>query len=608
MSVYRKDLDIIKGFAILAVVLYHIGIAPSGYLGVDVFFVINGFFIVPKVLTSIAEGSFKFFPFLEKRVIRLLPMMLLATAIVLSVGFYGMLPDDYENLCESVVAANCLSGNILGSITAKNYWDVWNEYKPLMHTWYIGILFQFYLFLPLLLMLLRCVTQKLNIAFEKSAVIVIVTLTAISFVLYLSPSIATGNKFYLLPCRFYELAVGGLAGLYIINKREGVPFKNNIVSFICIIALLAIMLVGTCFAKSKNIDYNLVDGSEIVSAPILPQGVYLIATVTLSYILVSFYNINSMFFSILNKVRIFGVVGIMSYSIYMWHQPILAFYRYYYSTDMNALFILSFIICVLTLSYLTYNVVEKKVLVNMKTRFICLLSLLVINGIAFAIYLNAGVVRDVPELEITKDEAHRNIFAEYNDRIRQFDKNFEICQGKINVLCIGNSFARDWCNILLESNYADKINLSYSSNIQEYDIDRIKLSDFIFYFGYKEDVPLLVKDNVSIDTEVWGIGTKNFGDCNGQIYVKRKSPDYFSQTVRINPNFFKINDMLRAQWEDKYVDLLQKAMTRDSSVVVFSDDHLLLSQDGRHLTHGGAKFFAKKIDFAKIFDRNKNMH
>jgi hypothetical protein len=244
----------------------------------------------------------------------------------------------------------------------------------------------------------------------------------------------------------------------------------------------------------------------------------------------------------------------------------------------------------------------------MKTRFICLLSLLVINGIAFAIYLNAGVVRDVPELEITKDEAHRNIFAEYNDRIRQFDKNFENCQGKINVLCIGNSFARDWCNILLESNYADKINLSYSSNIQEYDIDRIKLSDFIFYFGYKEDVPLLVKDNVGIDTEVWGIGTKNFGDCNGQIYVKRNRPDYFSQTVRINPNFFRINDILKAQWEDKYVDLLQKTMTGDSSVVVFSDDHLLLSQDGRHLTHGGAKFFAKKIDFTKIFDRNKNMY
>ena len=80
---YRNDLDLLKGFAILAVVLYHSGIFPSGYLGVDAFLVINGFLIVPRLIRDIQNGSFNFFTFLEKRIMRLLPLMLLASAVVM---------------------------------------------------------------------------------------------------------------------------------------------------------------------------------------------------------------------------------------------------------------------------------------------------------------------------------------------------------------------------------------------------------------------------------------------------------------------------------------------------------------------------------------------
>ncbi len=74
---YRHDLDLMKGLAIMAVVLYHAGWCKSGYLGVDVFFVLNGYLVVPKVMQEIADGRFKYLQFLEKKIFRLLPLVLI---------------------------------------------------------------------------------------------------------------------------------------------------------------------------------------------------------------------------------------------------------------------------------------------------------------------------------------------------------------------------------------------------------------------------------------------------------------------------------------------------------------------------------------------------
>ena len=170
---YRQDLDALKGIAIIAVVLFHMGLLKSGYLGVDAFFVINGFLVVPSVIRKIYQSDFSFFSFMEKRIVRLLPLIVLVSAVALGLGYFVMLPDHYENLAQSVVAGNLMSENILSAITTKNYWDVVNEYKPLMHLWYVGILFEFYMVFPILMLcdnisdlvpLYRCFGTAHNIA------------------------------------------------------------------------------------------------------------------------------------------------------------------------------------------------------------------------------------------------------------------------------------------------------------------------------------------------------------------------------------------------------------------------------------------------------------
>ena len=240
----------------------------------------------------------------------------------------------------------------------------------------------------------------------------------------------------------------------------------------------------------------------------------------------------------------------------------------------------------------------------MSTRIVTLLAFILINGAAFALYMHAGVVRDVPELNVYMNNVHRNMHAEYVDRIYSYDKDFPTSEnGKMNILVIGNSFARDWGNVLLESEMAEKINLSYIYQMSEKYIERIKHADYVFIFDWKHNVPYYVWENVKPNTEIWGIGTKNFGESNGIIYKNRFRPDYFQQTMEIDPNFFVINSLMKKEWQNKYVDLLELTHVGGGKVVVFSQGNKFISPDTQHLSQGGAEFFANKIDFGKTFNK-----
>ena len=148
---YRHDLDLLKGLAIIAVVLYHAGWCKSGYLGVDLFLVLNGYLVVPKVMNEIEEGRFRYFSFLEKKIFRLLPLVLLVSGLSLAIGYWGMLPNDFRILSEETIAASTFMNMVLQAITTQNYWAAIYQ-KVLMHTWFLGVLFQFYVVFPLLML------------------------------------------------------------------------------------------------------------------------------------------------------------------------------------------------------------------------------------------------------------------------------------------------------------------------------------------------------------------------------------------------------------------------------------------------------------------------
>ena len=575
-NTYRHDLDLLKGLAIIAVVLYHAGWCKSGYLGVDVFFVINGYLVVPKVINDIASGQFRYFSFLEKKLFRLLPLVLLVSAFALVIGYMDMLPFDFRFLSEEVVASSVFGNNVLQAITTQNYWAA-IYHKVMMHTWFLGVLFQFYVLFPLLMLVFR--------KWMKPALIL---LTLLSLLLYLSPIDTIGDKYYLLPYRFFELSIGGIIALK--------SFKpSSSFGYLSFIGVFLMIFVGAFTIGERAMPYNLVGGTNTIRESFLPRELILCLTVFFTTLFIIYNTRENQISSFARKSKLISPLGRMSLSIFLWHQPLFAFYRYFYADEISLPILISIIAVTLLLSFFTYYVIERKIRPNLISRICLFLSFIAINAFALWIFSIGGAVRDVPELDIRKGYANPKAFERYTDRIYNYDKNFSLDSTKKKILVIGNSFARDFANILLESPQADSIQLSYRYSFVDCPITRIRQCDRIYFFGWKHQVPSSIWANLKSSTEIWGIGTKNHGTSNGIFYKNRHHPDYFAQRTRIKGDFHIVNRLLRDEWQSHYVDLLSLTIQSDSTVPVFTPDHYFITYDSRHLTPFGARFYTQLI-------------
>ena len=220
------------------------------------------------------------------------------------------------------------------------------------------------------------------------------------------------------------------------------------------------------------------------------------------------------------------------------------------------------------------------------------------------LYLHAGVVRDVPELDVVKGSEHRGMFGEYCDRVYNYKEFPHEDNGKPNVLVAYISFGRDFANVLLESDYADSINLAYLYVWSDENAENlVKQSDYIFTFTDKNKLPDFVWKSKKPGCKVMGISTKNYGSCNGIIYKNRNSDDYFKQVATISPGYKELNEEWKQQWGDDYIDLLTPSLVDENHVRVFTDDNRFICQDCRHLTQAGAQWYAKILDWGKIFGK-----
>ncbi len=608
---HRKDLDVLKGFAIIAVVFYHLGILKSGYLGVDLFLVINGFLIIPSVCRHVSDGDFSYWQFLKKRVIRILPLIVIATFCCLVWGFYPMLPDDYENLSEYVIASNVLSGNIMSAISSSNYWAAFNEYRPLMHMWYVGVIIEFYVTFPLIVMLAnRCKRLVVsgvsdfngggqNFDNQTFTNVLLLILFIVSLSLYLIPGIS-GHKFYHVQFRYFELVAGGLVG---VNLKR-LNYNNAIISTITNILLILTICISLFTFDVHNIGgvQTVIGASNTPRELLLPNNVLVILTVILSCLVIAQENDASPINRFLFKDNTMALVGKMSFSIFVWHQIVIAFYRYSFSSKITLFSLLCYLTFVFVLSWITYYFVEQKIKPSNKAFIITLASDVVVCLIAGLIYLNAGVVRDVPEIDAYVHNAKRGMHIAYCDRIYSYDQDFPK-NDKPNILVIGNSFSRDMGNVILESTIKDSINFSYISQINPSYTERIAQADKIFIFGPRSKVPEYLWENLkNKNVEVWGISTKSFGVSNGAIYWNHNKPWYFDQTVPVNETVLEINRNWKQEWGEYFVDMMQLAMVGKDQVRVFSPEHKFISPDCDHLVRGGAQYYASVLDFKSIFD------
>ncbi len=329
---YRPDIDGLRALAIIPVVLFHYGFAavPGGYVGVDIFFVISGFLITGIISGEIAAGSFSIAGFYERRIRRILPALLVVVAAT-ACGAYALLtPRDMVLFGGEVWYSGFFSTNFL-YFRKDGYFDGASSMRLLLHTWSLSVEEQFYILMPLILLAAHRHGRQARIAV---AVLLTVSLLFSSIAVYHFSSAA----FYLLPSRAWELLCGALLAFQTMPMTGGA--RTRAILSTGGLALLAVGVFGFTNATPFPGLAALVPclGTAILigaADPAHPSPVHRILT-----------------------LRPLVLIGRISYSLYLWHWPLLVLSKYFLVRDPDAIESIGLILGAVLLSIATYRFVE----------------------------------------------------------------------------------------------------------------------------------------------------------------------------------------------------------------------------------------------------------
>ena len=300
----RHEIDGLRALAVLPVILFHAGL-PSlsgGFVGVDVFFVISGYLITTLLLKDLRAGRFSLIDFYERRARRILPALFLVLLCCLPFAWAWLVPADMRSFAQSLTAVTAFASNFLFWQTSS-YFDAQAELKPLLHTWSLAVEEQYYLFFPLLLLALR--------RWRTAALVALLLGIALLSLAWAELQVRSHPEatFYLLHTRAWELLIGALTAIWLLH-RGGVPPPSG--------GTQTAALIGLGLLGFANLSFDR-------STP-FPSLWGLIPTLGTALI-IAFAHPQSVAGRLLSWRPLVGV-GLISYSAYLWHQPLFAFARH----------------------------------------------------------------------------------------------------------------------------------------------------------------------------------------------------------------------------------------------------------------------------------------
>lgn len=460
---YRADIDGLRAIAVLSVLLFHIDFSwvPGGYTGVDIFFVISGFLITRIIGRDIERGAFSLRWFYVRRIRRILPVFYTVTVVTMLGGAVLLLPKDLHDFLSSVRHAMLFAANIYFS-KDKGYFDISADEKPMLHIWSLSIEEQYYFIWPLLLLLFYAVghlvfrqTKRLG----QPATIVLTGLLIVAGFVYAQHALATNpgstKLYFVLQTRFSELMVGSLIALLPL-------YRNLIVLRIAAYCGAALICLGLATLTKDslfpgfNALYPCLGAALLIYSGQEGDGRLTIMHRALALPMMAF-------------------IGLLSYSLYLWHWPILAYMRYVYGSyhlpfGWNALAIsLTFI-----LAYWSYRYIErntKTATLRFRTAFVGVFLLPALSILA----VTYGLQKARPSLAFEPE------FSSYGT---------DVCHGNFDKRCVRGDLAKVPSVLVTGDSHAAMLNsfIDVVGRNEGWSAEVITASSCSPVFGYDEMV------------------------------------------------------------------------------------------------------------------------
>lgn len=330
---YRPDIDGLRAVAVLAIIFFHLDLPPfhGGYVGVDIFFVISGYLITSIILREIAAGRFSIIRFYERRVRRILPALAVVLVATLAVGGLLLGPTDFAELARSAVATSLFGSNVFFLLGA-GYFEGVSESKPLLHTWSLAVEEQFYILFPaVLLVIARRAAARYT---PWLAGMTVLSFAACVWMTAQNPNAA----FYLIPFRAWELLVGSMLALAVLPTVSSSRGRD-------LLAAAGLVCIGaSVFAFTRSTPFP----GAAAALPVLGSALVIHAGIG-----------GQGRVSRLIAVRPLVFVGLISYSLYLWHWPVVVYAKYWLINEPTDAERAVMLIATFALAALSWRYVEK---------------------------------------------------------------------------------------------------------------------------------------------------------------------------------------------------------------------------------------------------------
>ena len=603
---YRSEIDGLRAVAVVPVILFHAGFErfSGGFVGVDVFFVLSGYLITTILLAEIAEGRFSLIRFYERRARRILPALYFVMLVTLPFAFRLMLPDEFASFAQALISVLFFVSNVYFWQTT-DYFSRAAEESPLLHTWSLGVEEQYYMLFPLGLLLLWRLGPRGALAGLIAGSLASLALAEYGVHRWPVPT------FFLLPTRAWELGLGSLAAFYLTRRglaRIPARFGGGAAAL-----GLAMILASVALFDAETPFPSLY--------ALLP---------TVGTVLVVLYADPGALAGRLLSWRPVVFVGLISYSAYLWHQPLFAFARITEFRRPGDGLMLGLSLLALLLAALTWRYVERPFRDRTAISARGILGyglassagLLLLAGVAP--WLAASPTRYPPEQrQFTIPLADHADYVErgYN-RLTQADF---VDDGRRRLLIIGDSFSQDFYNMIAETGgfpgyqivtrrflstcqiylgpedvtpllgaeaancarqvqAADLVPLAREADVVVFAFSwrpwsGARVAETIANFGFRDDQTVLV------------IGRKSFGYFNARSFLGMDPAARLALRNGPRPEHAATNEIMRRLVApEMFVDTQALVCGAAPDCPLFAPDGGMISFDGNHLTRAGARY------------------